>query len=173
MAGTLNNGELYRLPWTLPDNAIDWLEPTSMCNLYCDGCYRKNETNAHKPLDVVRKELDVFNRLRKTDGISIAGGDPLLCGIAPDAADALLGEAFHPWNLILPLGISFFVFQKISYLIDLRRGDRAAGLVEEDRPRARGALVEGDDMTHVNDSSRIENCGADANIARSKGDAAA
>jgi alginate O-acetyltransferase complex protein AlgI len=39
-------------------------------------------------------------------------------------ADALLGEAFHPWDLILPLGISFFVFQKISYLIDLRRGDR-------------------------------------------------
>jgi D-alanyl-lipoteichoic acid acyltransferase DltB (MBOAT superfamily) len=39
-------------------------------------------------------------------------------------ADALLGEAFHPWGLILPLGISFFVFQKISYLMDLRRGDR-------------------------------------------------
>jgi alginate O-acetyltransferase complex protein AlgI len=39
-------------------------------------------------------------------------------------ADALLGEDFHPWRLILPLGISFFVFQKISYLIDLRRGDR-------------------------------------------------
>ena len=37
---------------------------------------------------------------------------------------ALLGETFQPWNLILPLGISFFVFQKISYLIDLRRGDR-------------------------------------------------
>jgi D-alanyl-lipoteichoic acid acyltransferase DltB (MBOAT superfamily) len=39
-------------------------------------------------------------------------------------AYALLGETFHPWDLILPLGISFFVFQKISYLIDLRRGDR-------------------------------------------------
>jgi len=39
-------------------------------------------------------------------------------------ADALIGEQFHPWQLILPLGISFFVFQKISYLIDLRRGDR-------------------------------------------------
>jgi D-alanyl-lipoteichoic acid acyltransferase DltB (MBOAT superfamily) len=38
-------------------------------------------------------------------------------------ACALLGESFHPWNLILPLGISFFVFQKVSYLIDLRRGD--------------------------------------------------
>jgi D-alanyl-lipoteichoic acid acyltransferase DltB (MBOAT superfamily) len=35
-----------------------------------------------------------------------------------------LGQPFQPWNLILPLGISFFVFQKISYLIDLRRGDR-------------------------------------------------
>ena len=39
-------------------------------------------------------------------------------------ADALLGDAFHPWQLILPLGISFFVFQKISYLVDLYRGDR-------------------------------------------------
>jgi len=36
----------------------------------------------------------------------------------------LLGESWQPWSLILPLGISFFVFQKISYLIDLRRGDR-------------------------------------------------
>ena len=31
---------------------------------------------------------------------------------------------WRPWQLILPLGISFFVFQKISYLMDLRRGDR-------------------------------------------------
>jgi D-alanyl-lipoteichoic acid acyltransferase DltB (MBOAT superfamily) len=36
----------------------------------------------------------------------------------------LLGQDWHPWDLILPLGISFFVFQKISYLIDLRRGDK-------------------------------------------------
>jgi D-alanyl-lipoteichoic acid acyltransferase DltB (MBOAT superfamily) len=36
----------------------------------------------------------------------------------------LLGEPWQPWHLILPLGISFFVFQKISYLIDLKRGDR-------------------------------------------------
>jgi hypothetical protein len=73
----LDHRDLYRLPWTLPDNAINWLEPTSMCNLYCDGCYRKNEVNSHKPLEVIRKELDTFNRLRKADGVSIAGGDPL------------------------------------------------------------------------------------------------
>jgi len=36
----------------------------------------------------------------------------------------VLGESWTPWHLILPLGISFFVFQKISYLVDLRRGDR-------------------------------------------------
>ena len=46
-------------------------------------------------------------------------------------ADFLRGSVFgvagvdwQPWQLILPLGISFFVFQKISYLMDLRRGDK-------------------------------------------------
>jgi alginate O-acetyltransferase complex protein AlgI len=39
-------------------------------------------------------------------------------------AFGLAGEPWQPWHLILPLGISFFVFQKISYLIDLKRGDR-------------------------------------------------
>ncbi|CAH2602968.1 MBOAT family protein [Rhodovastum atsumiense] len=36
----------------------------------------------------------------------------------------LVGAGWTPLALTLPLGISFFVFQKISYLIDLRRGDR-------------------------------------------------
>ncbi len=37
---------------------------------------------------------------------------------------ALLGLWQHqPWSIILPLGISFFTFQQISYLVDLRRGD--------------------------------------------------
>ena len=36
----------------------------------------------------------------------------------------IAGADWQPWQLILPLGISFFVFQKISYLMDLRRGDR-------------------------------------------------
>jgi len=33
---------------------------------------------------------------------------------------ALFGTTHRPWAIILPLGISFFVFQKISYLADLR-----------------------------------------------------
>ncbi|MFA3783533.1 radical SAM protein [Melioribacteraceae bacterium 4301-Me] len=76
--GVLNHRELYRLPWTLPDNAISWLEPTAMCNLACDGCYRNNEKNSHKSLEEVKHELDVFQRNRNSDCISIAGGDPLL-----------------------------------------------------------------------------------------------
>ena len=57
-----------------------------------------------------------------------------ICKYADFAAgslDALLGVAHQPWGIVLPLGISFFTFQKISYLIDLRRGDRHVyGLLE-------------------------------------------
>jgi organic radical activating enzyme len=74
----VNHLELYRLPWTLPDNAISWLEPTSMCNLACDGCYRENQKNSHKTLDQVKHELDVFQSKSNSDCISITGGDPLL-----------------------------------------------------------------------------------------------
>lgn len=74
---TLNHLDYYRLPWNLTDNSISWLEPTSKCNLYCEGCYRKNEKDGHKSIDEIKKDLDVFTSLRKSDGISIAGGDPL------------------------------------------------------------------------------------------------
>lgn len=74
----INSLNLYRLPWTLPDNRISWLEPTSRCNLNCYGCYRKNIKDSHKSMEQVKHELDVFQSLRKTDCISIAGGEPLL-----------------------------------------------------------------------------------------------
>lgn len=74
----IDSKSLYRLPWTMPDNGITWLEPTAQCNLNCYGCYRKNIKNSHKPLDEVKRELDFFQSVRKSDCISIAGGDPLL-----------------------------------------------------------------------------------------------
>lgn len=73
----LNHLDYYRLPWNLTDNSISWLEPTSKCNLYCEGCYRKNEKDGHKSLQEIENELEVFTSLRKCDGVSIAGGDPL------------------------------------------------------------------------------------------------
>lgn len=74
----LNHLDYYRLPWNLTDNIISWLEPTAKCNLACQGCYRKNEIDSHKPLEQVKEELDIFHRFRKCDSVSIAGGDPLL-----------------------------------------------------------------------------------------------
>ncbi|MCL5268528.1 MAG: radical SAM protein [Bacteroidetes bacterium] len=77
-AKTVDAANLYRLPWTMPDNGITWLEPTAHCNLNCYGCYRKNIKNSNKPLEDVKHELDFFQSMRKTDCISIAGGEPLL-----------------------------------------------------------------------------------------------
>ena len=74
----INHNDLYRFPWTLADNSISWLEPTSECNLKCDGCYRENVKGAHKSMAEVNADLDVFQNQRKSDCISIAGGDPLL-----------------------------------------------------------------------------------------------
>lgn len=68
----------YRLPWTLTDNVLAWLEPTKRCNLYCEGCYSRNDPESDKSLDQVRSDLEVFVKNRKVDSISIAGGDPLV-----------------------------------------------------------------------------------------------
>ncbi len=78
MPPALDSAHLYRLPWNLPDNGITWLEVTAACNLACLGCYRANKPNGHKSLAALDAELDVMQRLRRTDAMSIAGGDPLM-----------------------------------------------------------------------------------------------
>ncbi len=39
---------------------------------------------------------------------------------------ALVGNSFQPWNIVLPLGISFHTFQSMSYVVDVYRGEQAA-----------------------------------------------
>lgn len=68
----------YRLPWTLNDNVLCWLEPTKRCNLYCEGCYSRNDPQSDKTLDQVRADIEAFLAQRNVDSISIAGGDPLV-----------------------------------------------------------------------------------------------
>lgn len=94
--GVINHRDLYRLPWSLPDNAISWLEPTSACNLACDGCYRENVASSHKPLDVVRGEVELFKELRNSDGISIAGGDPLMHPEVVEIVRMIAGMGLKP-----------------------------------------------------------------------------
>ncbi len=67
----------YRLPWSLTDNGISWIEVTDACNLACEGCYRPHKVS-HKSLQQISDDLDVFKRERKSDCMSIAGGDPLM-----------------------------------------------------------------------------------------------
>ncbi len=76
-ANSLNHRSLYRLPWSPTDNIISWLEPTKNCNIHCHGCYSANVTGSHKSLETIEHELDVFERFRQTDAVSIAGGEPL------------------------------------------------------------------------------------------------
>lgn len=78
MPGSIDHINLYRLPWSYPDNGISWLEPTSACNMRCEGCYRETEEGVHKSLEEVRSDLEVFKSLRKSDCMSICGGDPLV-----------------------------------------------------------------------------------------------
>ncbi len=94
----LNATELYRLPWNFADNAISWLEPTSMCNLACDGCYRENHGGSHKDLETIARELDLFARLRRCDGVSIAGGEPLT---HPQIADIVRMVRARGWKAII------------------------------------------------------------------------
>lgn len=68
---------LYRMPWNLPDNVAAWLEVTTKCMLRCRGCYREN-TNTHRTLAELERDLDVLAASRTFDGLSIAGGEPLL-----------------------------------------------------------------------------------------------
>jgi hypothetical protein len=73
----LDKRELYRLPWSMNDNPIAWLEVTDICNIHCEGCYRQHMTG-HKPLEQVKEEVDFFCRWRNPDNFSLAGGEPLI-----------------------------------------------------------------------------------------------
>ena len=92
----IHHHDYYRLPWTLPDNGISWLEPTILCNLRCDGCYRKITGDPHKSWSEVLGELDVFQDQRKSDCISVAGGEPLLYPRIVDLVREIRRRGFKP-----------------------------------------------------------------------------
>jgi hypothetical protein len=112
---TLDPKDLYRLPWSLADNAIAWYEPTSACNLACEGCYRENVPASHKPLDLIRRELDAFRRLRTADCLNIAGGDPLM---HPDIVQIVAEVKARGWK---PIVVTNGLLLTPKLLKDLKR----------------------------------------------------
>lgn len=74
----LSKQRMYRFPWSWNDNPIGWLEITDKCNIYCRGCYRINGMEGHKSLEQIKDEIDLLQKWRNCDNISIAGGEPLI-----------------------------------------------------------------------------------------------
>lgn len=73
----INTNELYRLPWTMSDNAMTWIEPTRSCNIRCDACFHFSDPTSHKSLVEIHSELETLLKLRKCDAMLVAGGEPL------------------------------------------------------------------------------------------------
>ncbi|MGQ9554637.1 MAG: radical SAM protein [Anaerolineae bacterium] len=92
----LDKRALYRLPWSMNDNPIAWLEITDICNIHCEGCYRQHLTG-HKSLEQIKEEILFFKQWRNPDNVSIAGGEPL---VHPQVLDVV---AFIAENGIKPV----------------------------------------------------------------------
>lgn len=91
----LDKGKLYRMPWSMNDNPIAWLEITDICNVRCEGCYRQRMTG-HKPLDQVKEEILFLKKWRNPDNVSIAGGEPLLHPQILDIVAFIAGNGIKP-----------------------------------------------------------------------------
>lgn len=78
----MKNSALYTLPWKATDNPNGWIEPTTVCNLRCPGCYRgcdqSNHMGEHLPLEQVKKQIDWHIENRNIQTLSVAGGEPML-----------------------------------------------------------------------------------------------
>ena len=68
---------LFRLPWSMNESPIGWVEVTDICNIHCKGCYRINK-DGHKPLKNIQDDILFLQKWRKCDTISLAGGEAIL-----------------------------------------------------------------------------------------------
>jgi MoaA/NifB/PqqE/SkfB family radical SAM enzyme len=132
---TLEKRNLYRLPWSLNDNPIAWLEVTDVCNMHCEGCYRQRLTG-HKPLEEIKEEILFFKKWRNPDNLSIAGGEPL---VHPQILDVV---AFAAQNGIKPIILTNAMALTPKLLRELKRAGLTGFTIHidshQDRPRWQG-----------------------------------
>lgn len=131
----LEKRNLYRLPWSLNDNPIAWIEVTDLCNLHCEGCYRQ-QLSGHKPLAEIREEILFYKKWRNPDNLSIAGGEPLL---HPQILDIV---ALAAQNRIKPIILTNAMALTPELLRELKRAGLAGFTIHidsrQDRPQWRG-----------------------------------
>jgi MoaA/NifB/PqqE/SkfB family radical SAM enzyme len=121
----LEKRDLYRLPWSMNDNPIAWLEVTDLCNIHCEGCYRQRITG-HKSLEQIKEEIQVFKKWRNPDNVSIAGGEPL---IHPQILDIV---AYIAQNGIKPIILTNAIALTPEMLRELKKAGLAGFTVHID-----------------------------------------
>ena len=137
----LDKRDLYRLPWSINDNPIAWLEVTDICNLQCEGCYRSTLTG-HKPLEEIKEELRFFKRWRNPDNVSIAGGEPLL---HPQVCDII---AYIDELGMKPIVLTNASKLTPSYLIELKKAGLAGFTIHIDSHQSRPGWEDKSEAEH-------------------------
>lgn len=138
---SLEKRNLYRLPWSLNDNPIAWLEVTDVCNLRCEGCYRSTLTG-HKPLEQIKEELRFFKRWRNPDNVSIAGGEPLL---HPDILEII---SFIAELEMKPIVLTNAVKLTPEYLVELKNAGLAGFTIHIDSHQSRPGWEDKTEAAH-------------------------
>jgi pyruvate-formate lyase-activating enzyme len=121
----LDKTKLFRMPWSMNDNPIAWLEITDICNIHCEGCYRQ-KLSGHKSLEEVKEEILFLKQWRNPDNVSIAGGEPL---IHPQILDIV---TFISVNGIKPVILTNGVALTPELLRDLKRAGLAGFTIHID-----------------------------------------
>ena len=110
---TLDKRDLYRLPWSMNDNPIAWLEVTDICNIHCEGCYRQYMTG-HKTLEQVKEEVDFFIKWRNPDNFSIAGGEPLIYPHIIELVEYIASKGVKPVILTNAVALNPEILHKLK-----------------------------------------------------------
>jgi len=106
--------DLFRMPWSSSDNAMTWLEPTRKCNIACDACFATNDPSSEKPLDRIEAEIRAMSRLRRSDGMFIAGGEPLTHPRIVDIVRMVRAHGYKPVLVTNGVGLTPFRLQELK-----------------------------------------------------------
>lgn len=137
----LDKRNYYRLPWSMNDNPIAWIEVTDICNIHCEGCYRQYMTG-HKSLEDLKTEVDFFMQWRNPDNFSIAGGEPLIYPQIIELVSYIASKGVKP--VILTNGLALTP----EYIHELKKAGLAGFTVHIDSHQGRPGWKDKNEKEH-------------------------